>query len=117
MTKLIFIVFSLLIAYAGPASAQSSNKIFCATNNFYKHRSRVLNLKGDKIKHCTLSCLVARRCPAWEVEVVGILKEVLDFFGPGNAEQSDLEANRIGISFSPLSKKDEDCFRFCRQVY
>lgn len=77
----------------------------------------MLNLRGDKLKHCTLSCLVARRCASWEVDVVGILKEILDLFGPGNAEGSDIEANRIGINFSDITKNDDDCFRFCKQVY
>lgn len=98
-------------------TTENSNKLICATTYFGRYRSWAVRQYGDKFKHCALSCMVARRCPHWEVEVVGVLKEVMDIFGPGNAEVADHLANRQGIRFSSMTKDDSDCVRFCRQVY
>ena len=74
-----FIAFLICwsFAFSGSVEASNRNKFFCAATSFYNNQARVLHLRGDKLKHCTLSCLVARRCPAWEVDAVGILLVLL----------------------------------------
>ncbi len=113
---------SSLYHYADPIvdsknGVSTEQKLICSTTYFSRYRDWAVRLPGDKLKHCALSCVVARRCPHWEVEMVGILKEIFDLFGPGNAEPSDHLANRRGIRFSRDTKTDRDCVRFCRQVY
>lgn len=99
-------------------SYKAQEKLLCASTFFARYRDwAVYQLRGDKMKHCGLSCVVARRCPKWEVETVGWLKEIYDIFGPGNAERADMEANLEGIRFSSMAKTDKDCIRFCAQIY
>jgi hypothetical protein len=109
----------LLIFLLVPSYAHASEKILCSFYYMDKYHDEVNKLPGskDKLKHCALSCMVARKCPSFEVEVVGILKEIYDLIGPGNPELDDIEANRRGISFAPIAKKRSDCFRFCKQIY
>ncbi len=73
----------------------------------------------DKFKHCGVSCLLSLRCPALDVMEIGILKELADMMGPGDAEFDDLKANFDGVELV-LKKKvtsDKDCIKSCQKLY
>ena len=117
----------ILISFfcVSPVLAQSRityshhDKFLCSALYIYRYKDQVTSLPGsrDKLKHCTLSCLVARKCPDAEIELVGLIKELVDLIGPGDADRADMEANRRGIQLSKQTQKEEDCLRFCSQVY
>ena len=51
--------------------------------------------QNDNNRHCTLSCMLTLKCAAADVLAAGVLKEVTDIFGPGNAEAADLAAEHL----------------------
>ena len=48
--------------------------------------------QSDDLRHCYASCMIAKQCGlgTWGSAFVGVGKEVLDLFGPENAEFRDL---------------------------
>ena len=59
----------------------------------------------DKVKHCAISCELARRCGPVNSYLVGGFKELYDAL-PGNdsdASLVDILADDLGIQFSPYS--------------
>lgn len=75
--------------------------------------------KSDKFMHCGLSCLVAKRCGVGGTFAVGVMKEVWDFFGPGNCEAEDLKADARGIALGirNVFESDQVCERECSIIY
>lgn len=51
----------------------------------------------DKQKHCRATAQIAASCSVPEARLAGILKEVADLFGKGNAEWADLRADWAGV--------------------
>lgn len=74
---------------------------------------------NDKWKHCSLSCMLAIRCGGQDSFIVGILKELADMVGPGNAEWADLQADADGVSLAVLriARTDEQCQEHCADMY
>lgn len=74
---------------------------------------------NDKNRHCTVSCMLGLRCNLNEVMLVGILKEIKDVFGPGNAERADLIADKYGIDLVKYKRatSDSECLEQCDQQY
>ena len=73
----------------------------------------------DKFKHCAVSCLLTLRCSALDVLELGIIKELADVVGPGNAEMNDLRADYYGVSLatSLKAKNDKSCMAQCHVKY
>jgi len=73
------------------------------------------HLELDKERHCAVSCQLALRCPAEEVVVVGLYKELRDIFLPGDPELDDLKADWRGMRFSlrGQAKTDNMCLELC----
>lgn len=73
----------------------------------------------DKNRHCTVSCMLALKCNDQEVMMVGLLKEIQDVFGPGEADSEDLKADAFGISLvsSSAAKTDSQCLTTCDLYY
>lgn len=73
----------------------------------------------DKWKHCSLSCLLARRCGAEDSFLLGIIKELADVVGPGNAEWADLKADLNGVTLWRLGfgRNDQMCKDQCLAIY
>ncbi len=73
----------------------------------------------DKNRHCTVSCMLALKCDEAEVLIVGTLKEIKDFFGPGNADREDLKADAFGIKLATkgAAKNDRECLSQCDLYY
>lgn len=76
-------------------------------------------LRTDKWKHCALSCMLARRCGGNDSFMLGILKELADVVGPGNAEWADLVADSDGVTLWRLGmgRTDTMCKGNCASLY
>lgn len=74
---------------------------------------------NDKNRHCSVSCMLSLRCQREEVMILGILKELKDVFGPGNAERDDLIADKYGIDLVKhgRARTDLECFEQCDLRY
>lgn len=114
-----FLIFCLLlvsfssVALAGP-------DLYCSLKN----TKRVIAIaeahsKFDKNRHCTVSCMLALKCNDKEVMLIGLLKEIKDFFGPGDADREDLKANALGISLAAKGSAttDIECLNQCDLYY
>ena len=93
----------------------SEDKMICASYYALKWSERVERLRSDKAKHCTLSCLVAKKCQNNNILVLGAVKDVLDLIGPGNSEWQDMKANIQGVVFS--TQPNLNCFQSCIKRY
>lgn len=73
----------------------------------------------DKFKHCAVSCYLSLRCGKGQVGLIGILKEVRDAFGYGNAEIADIRADFYGIKLArkKIATSDELCGIKCDARY
>ena len=88
------------------------------------HSKRVIAIakahsKNDKNRHCTVSCMLALKCNDQEVMLIGLLKEFKDLFGPGDADQADIEADALGISLAAkgAARTDQQCLKQCDLYY
>jgi len=115
----------LLKVSTGWANTQDNGQYVCSVSylmfsniisDAHKHSSR------DKNKHCAISCMLTLRCNSVEVFEVGVIKEIIDFFGPGNMEFEDIKADYDGINigrnlYFSNQISDELCFHHCDQIY
>ncbi len=125
---LLFFVFLTMMPFAS-AKAQVLTSLPTFTPNriglcsaFYAQRlkSEVNKpLANDKWKHCSLSCMLARRCGGEDSFIIGIIKELADLVGPGNAEWADLRADADGVALAVLgvARSDEQCQSHCADLY
>jgi hypothetical protein len=67
----------------------------------------------DKRAHCVASGLIARYCSVSEAHLAGAGKELRDLLGKGDAETSDLRANRAGIDCARQAENDHGLARCC----
>ncbi len=95
-------------------------KLFCA----YRNAKIVVPIAErhstyDKNRHCSVSCMLAIRCNDTEVLIAGYLKEFQDVFGPGDADEGDIVANKYGISIVRNNRADNDreCLEQCDLRY
>lgn len=106
-------LFTSTMSFARP-------EIFCSLY----HSKRVIKIAEkhstyDKNRHCTVSCMLTLKCAAEEVLLIGTLKEVKDFFGPGEASTEDLKADAFGISLASkgAARTDNQCLSQCDLYY
>lgn len=116
--QLTIILTVLLASMIG--SAQAKPDLFCSLY----HSKRVIKIASehstyDKNRHCSVSCMLALKCNDQEVMMIGLLKEIKDFFGPGTADQEDLKADAFGISLASkgAAKSDSQCLSQCDLYY
>lgn len=123
--KTLLLILTLMASLNSFAS-QKSQKIVCAYIIGSSFEDDLRAHGGtDKFMHCAMSCYLASRCGSSESAVAGILKEVMDLFGPGNAEWDDLKADTVGValgtplyySFKPRETKKKYCLDECVKVY
>jgi hypothetical protein len=69
----------------------------------------------DKRAHCLASGLIARYCSVSEARLAGAGKEFRDLLGAGDAESSDLRANRAGIECARQVEDDQGVARCCSE--
>lgn len=74
---------------------------------------------NDKFRHCAISCVLTRSCGPQEAMDLGILKEIADLFGPGNAELEDLTADMVGITIGMRRsvRTRPQCYDACAAYY
>lgn len=88
---------------------------------YYNSVKRNVEASGsyDKFKHCAVSCLLALRCSGVDVLQVGILKELMDLAGPGNADMRDLKADYEGVELVMRNQaaNDNSCLESCHRLY
>ena len=100
------------------ASTKRNEKIFCGTFYAFKYRKKISKLPGsDKLKHCTISCQIARRCGSLEAYTIGYLKELADLLGMGTPDSEDIKANKRGIILAKKTHDKEECLLFCRDEF
>jgi hypothetical protein len=120
MRSFFITLFSLLFVFSPQAYAKNSQKFVCSIwhGRALYHELKASDLR-DKTMHCTLSCALALRCPNIEVWNLGVLKELFDLLGFGDAEWADLEANYYGIrlSYSRSIRDRFDCLDACSARY
>lgn len=79
------------------------------------------NKKGstDKNMHCAVSCLLTLKCRSTEVLILGLGKEVVDAFTPGDADVDDVRADYRGIELakSGRARDKNECYIQCDTYY
>jgi hypothetical protein len=109
------ILFILLIS-----NVSAEEMIICASYYAYRHKPYVESLEGsDKLKHCTMSCAIANTCNDFETYQLGLIKEIVDLFTPGDADLNDIKANIQGIKLSRKHKFSNiyQCHSACKRYY
>lgn len=115
--KVAMLLFMLFIS---SFQAHAESMLICSTLHYSEVKKKV-ETEGsyDKFKHCAVSCLLSLRCSPVEVMQLGVLKELGDILGPGNAEWEDLEADANGVKLvtSKKAKTDKQCFQGCHKLH
>ena len=122
MKFLAFVLFNLSLITFSFARTEKEKMIRCSLKNIPSAQSWVNEQyynTYDKFKHCAVSCYLDLRCPRAQVGLVGILKEVRDAMGYGNAEWADIKADFYGLKLvrKKLAISDDDCARKCDEKY
>jgi hypothetical protein len=113
-----YLVMILLITIGFKAEASSA--IICPM----LHLKRVVRIAEahsgyDKNLHCSISCMLSLKCPAQEVLTIGVLKEIKDIFGPGEADFKDMQANLVGVQLvlRGRARSAQSCMDGCNNYY
>ncbi len=99
--------------------AQAKTTALCSYIYSSAAIEKVENIQNDKLKHCSVTCMLTLRCGAADALELGLLKELKDLFGEGNAEWADLEANQTGAYQASIgrARTDNQCISRCRDYY
>jgi hypothetical protein len=75
--------------------------------------------ENDKFKHCAVSCVLGFQCGIVSTTKMGIFKEILDLFTPGNSDIEDLKANKYGIDLvlKHNVRDQKTCDQKCKSRY
>lgn len=125
------VIYTLLaLQFTTSTYANSPREILCVLNEkddvveelrIYSDQVRVndpeLHSYHDKFKHCSVSCVLAKRCGSLSARALGFVKEFVDVFSSGNAELEDLVANSIGLSISEHVYSEQACFQMCESIF
>lgn len=111
----------ILLTLALSTSLYAKEALIICPMYYYSSVKKTVEANGqfDKYKHCSVSCMLTLRCPAVDVLELGILKELADTIGPGNAEIADLRANYFGVALATGQKvkTDKNCMLQCHLKY
>ena len=117
--KALFLLLSILFSFS--LKANDSAELMVCPLLYYSSVKKMVEENGsfDKYKHCAVSCALTLRCPATDVLELGLLKELVDVVGPGNAELNDLKADYEGVALASTSraKTDRECINKCHKIY
>ncbi len=117
----IFFILLVIIASTQIQAKEEKKTIPICSLLYVSDIKKVVEANGkyDKFKHCSVSCMLALRCPAEDVLEIGVLKEIEDVFGPGNAEWEDLRADYKGVDLKmeKKAKTDKECMQQCHLIY
>ena len=116
MAKLI-----LLFIFLIPTSLLAKESFVICPILYLSSVKKLVEANGqyDKFKHCSVSCILTLKCPAVDVLEIGIIKELVDVIGPGNAELADLKADYQGVKLATSNKSttDHSCMNSCHKIY
>ena len=119
----LFLVFLSLFQLHDVQAGNEKDKIVKCSLKHIPHAKTWINQQYyntfDKFKHCAISCYLDLRCPRAQVGLIGILKEIRDAMGYGNAEWADIRADFYGLKLvrKKMAFNDEDCARKCDEKY
>jgi hypothetical protein len=115
--KIAYLILSLAVS----TSLFAKEALIICPMYYYSSVKTTVEANGqyDKYKHCAVSCMLTLRCPAIDVLELGILKELADTVGPGNAEIADLKADYYGVALvsNRKVKTDKACMLQCHLKY
>lgn len=110
-----YIVIFLLLSININLSAKE--KFLCSALILHKYKSIVPETEFDKVKHCSYSCILSKKCSATESWAVGLAKEIADLLGYGTPDFEDLAANKKGINLGKRVRSINECLPKCRKLY
>jgi len=101
------------------SSVQAKTTAICSYLYSHSAIKKVEKLQNDKLKHCSVTCMLTLKCGAADALELGLLKEIKDLFGEGNAEWADLEANQTGAYQAIIgrARNDRECISRCQDYY
>jgi hypothetical protein len=113
-------ILSLVLLFSVTV-AQAQEKITPCAWRTAKGLSEELNKTdlSDKIKHCSVTCLVTLQCSRFSARSLGLAKEFADLLGMGQAEIADLAANELGIDLALKGRATSatECRSACSLYY
>jgi hypothetical protein len=118
--KLLFFTFIFILSNQTFAETHSPKEWVCLMNNAQStHNDYSSRNENDKFKHCGLSCVLAYKCGIKSSASLGILKEILDLFTPGDSDIEDLKANKYGIDLvlKHNVRDQKTCDQKCKSRY
>ena len=92
----------------------------CTLDNLERVKNiAIKHSEYDKNRHCSVSCMLTLKCYAGEVFTIGVLKEIQDLFGPGEADGKDIKADVLGIELAQkkAATTDQSCLKQCDLYY
>ena len=116
---MLFILLTLCLTTFSSAHADAP-EILCSLLNAKRVKAIAISHSTfDKNRHCTVSCMLSLKCGPTEAMTMGILKEIQDLFGPGDADMDDLAADALGVdlAFTRRARKDSQCLEQCDLYY
>lgn len=116
----VLLPFLLLFSFAANAQTKEGHGMFCVMIKGRQIYEKIKHARvSDKVKHCTLSCATTLKCDALSSLNLGLIKELMDLFGPGNAEWEDLVADVRGIRLAVYRRATnyQECLESCQDYY
>ncbi len=110
-----FLIITLLLMTSAPAMAE--DKLACSLYHAFLYKNEVQKLENDKQMHCSMSCLIARKCKTLEVVAIGFIKEFVDALGYGTPDPADIKANLEGITLAKKGISERGCYSSCKEIY
>lgn len=118
--KPLFFIWLIAFSVAATAAGPVREEFICSIRNLKRVKALATNHSTyDKNRHCSVSCMLTLKCDPIEVTSVGILKEIADALGFGNAELADLEADALGVELAMdgVVLTDNECMSHCDLYY
>ncbi len=112
-------IFLLLFSFFLLNPAQAKERI-CKMSEVRAVEAEARKLPiTDKNMHCSTSCILTLKCYSTDVFAIGIAKEIMDLFTPGDYDINDIRANLKGIRFatSGTARDKRDCYERCLHYY
>ena len=106
-----------LIFFSISLNLSAREKFLCSALTLHKYKAIIPKTEFDKVKHCSYSCILSRKCGVLETYTVGLAKEIADLLGYGTPDWEDLRANKKGIKLGRKIKDIKVCLPTCRKYY
>ena len=112
----IILIFVVAISLS-ISQALADDKLTCSLFHAILYKDQVRKLENDKQMHCSMSCLIARKCEKTEVVAIGFIKEFVDALGFGTPDSQDIRANLKGIKYADRALTERKCYSYCKITY